>query len=110
MQTLYADVPFVPQSKQQLRQLMRFLDKDAEYSVYRRKTLRSKAYKTEIKVLRQFHRDLYKDKVDYRRIKGQCPWRASGLSKMCDRLAEKFRLPAWDVVGDANSAVPLQVS
>lgn len=109
MQTLYADVPFVPQSKQELRKLMKFLD-NAEYSQYRRKTLRSKAYKTEIKVLRQFHRDLYKDKVDYKRIKGQCPWRASGLSAMCDKLALKFRLPAWDVVGDANSAVPLQVS
>ena len=110
MQTLYATVPFVPQSKQELRQLMSFLDRDAEYAKYRRKTLRSQAYKAEIKVLRQFHRDLYKDRVDYKRIVGQCPWRASGLSEMCDNLARKFRLPAWDVVGDANSAVPLQVS
>ena len=104
MHLLYPDVPFVPNSQKQVKQLIQFLDRDAEYSVYRRKTLRSKAYKTEIKVLRQFHRDLYKDKVDYKRIKGQCPWRASGLSKMCDALALKFRLPAWDVVGDANSA------
>lgn len=108
MQTLYADVPFAPNSKQELKQLMKFIDSDSEYAVYRRKTLRSKAYRAEIKVLRKFHRDLYKDRVDYKRIVGQCPWTASGLSAMCDRLAEKFRLPAWDVVGDANSAVPLQ--
>ncbi len=108
MQKLYADVPFSPESKAELRQLMRFLDTDVEYAQYRRKTLRSKEYRTAIKVLRKFHRDLYKDLIDYKRVKGQCPWRASGLTKMCEQLARQFCLPHWDVVGDANSAVPLQ--
>lgn len=108
MQTLYADVPFVPNSQREVKELIKFLDKDSEYAKYRRRTLRSKEYRTAIKVLRKFHRDLYKDLIDYKRIKGECPWRASGLTKMCEQLAEQFRLPHWDVVGAANSAVPLQ--
>ncbi len=108
MQTLYAGVPFSPESKAELRQLMRFLDTDAEYAKYRRKTLRSPEYKTAIKQLRQFHRDLYKGLVDYKRIKGECPWRSSGLTARCEAVARKFCVPHWDVVGVANSAVPFR--
>ena len=100
MQT-FPNVVFAPQSQRQVKQLLKFLDNE-DYASYRRRTEASKAYKTAIKALKQFHKHVYNNAGDYE-VAGECLWVTSGLTARCEALATEMQIPAWTVVSDANA-------
>ena len=100
MQT-FSNVVFAPQSQRQVKQLLKFLDNE-DYASYRSRTEASKAYKTAIKALKQFHKHVYNNAGDYE-VAGECLWVTSGLTARCEALATEMQIPAWTVVSDANA-------
>lgn len=100
MQT-FSNVVFAPQDKKQVKQLLKFLDNES-YAVYREQTKASKAYKTAIKALKQFHKQVYANPSKYE-VQGKCLWVTSGLYAQCEALATEMQIPNWDVVSDANA-------
>lgn len=95
---------FVPTSRKETQALMRYLDKNRP-AINERK--QDPAYKSEIKQLREFHAKLYSSDFSHlpRPKAGEevSPWALSGLQAECYRVAERFQVPFFDVVGDANS-------
>ena len=95
---------FVPTSRKETQALMRHLDKNRP-AINERK--QDPAYKAEIKQLREFHAKLYSSDFSHlpRPKAGEeaSPWALSGLQAECNRVAERFQVPFFDVVGDANS-------
>ena len=95
---------FVPTSRKETQALMRYLDKNRP-AINERK--QDPAYKSEIKQLREFHAKLYSSDFSHlpRPKAGEesCPWALSGLQARCYLVAERFQIPHFDVVGDANS-------
>jgi hypothetical protein len=104
---LYANVTFVPKTRKEVTALVKFLQRDKEYDEYRAQTRHCQQYRDAVKILRDLHSELYKDISVEELKKGLCLWGSSGLRARCEQLAEQFRLPTWDVIGDANSARPL---
>ena len=95
---------FVPTSKKETQALMRHLDKNRP-AINERK--QDPAYKAEIEQLREFHAKLYSSDFSHlpRPKAGEevSPWALSGLQAECYRVAERFQVPHFDVVSDANS-------
>jgi hypothetical protein len=95
---------FVPTSKKETQALMRHLDKNRP-AINERK--QDPAYKAEIEQLREFHAKLYSSDFSHlpRPKAGEevSPWALSGLQAECYRVAERFQVPFFDVVSDANS-------
>jgi len=101
MQT-FQDVVFAPQSQKQVKQLLKFLDTNEAYASYRKRTEASRAYKTAVKALKQFHKHVYNNAGDYE-VAGKCLWETSGLTARCEALATEMQIPAWTVTSDANA-------
>ena len=95
---------FVPTSRKETQALMRHLDKNRP-AINERK--QDPAYKAEIEQLREFHAKLYSSDFGHlprpKAGEERCPWALSGLQAECNRVAERFQVPFFDVVGDANS-------
>ena len=95
---------FVPTSRKETQALMRHLDKNRP-AINERK--QDPAYKAEIEQLREFHAKLYSSDFSHlpkpKAGEEVSPWTLSGLQAECNRVAERFQVPFFDVVGDANS-------
>jgi hypothetical protein len=109
---------FVPTMQKEVQQLSRHLDYRSNCQNIN-ETEQSPAFLAEIAKLRKFHAHLFANLADgYTDIhtgesglrptveqhKSGCVWQWSGLTGECNRVAEQYQVPHYDVVGLANSA------
>jgi hypothetical protein len=109
---------FVPTTQKEAQQLSRHLDYRSNCQLIN-ETEQSPAFQAEIAKLRKFHAHLFANLANgYTNIhtgesglrptveqrKSGCVWQWSGLTDECNRVAEQYQVPHYDVVGLANSA------
>jgi hypothetical protein len=96
---------FSPATGREARALRRHLDSEQNRQAIAQRCL-DPDYLTEVSRLREFHRNLYAniDAADIIHPQGGCPWVTSGLTAECERVADAYQVPIWNVSDAANSA------
>ena len=93
---LYMQVVFAPETKQDLRNLLNYIDTHASVIAKRRK---NSEYLKEVNVVRSKLAASFAERAPG---PGACRWQEIGVLSICDKIAEQFQVPIYDVVGDAN--------
>ena len=94
------DVVFAPQTKQQTKTLLQYIEKNRP-AINARKT---QDYLSAVKEVRVLMR-AYFAVNPAQRIVRVCPWKLTGASEMCVNIAEAFNVPYWDIVYEANPSI-----
>lgn len=92
-------VEFAPQSQKQVRALLAYITEETRAQIDARRA--SNEYRAAVATVRDIMRAHFTVNPPQRRVK-ECPWKTLGTYTMCQRIAETYSVPAWDVVGDAN--------
>lgn len=90
-------IPFYPNGQKDVRALMQYIESHREEIVQARS---NPLYLKDVGVIRERMREYWeKNTLD---PKGPSAWSILGTNVECGKLAEKYSVPYWDVMGDAN--------
>lgn len=90
-------VNFAPNNKQQVRELLRYLDKHSGNVQVQRK---DPAYIAAVHIVRSRMRQHFEKFPPV--LSAADPWRTLGTYEECRTIAQQYSVPAWTVLADAN--------
>lgn len=93
-------VVFSPRTQQECQSLLRYLNhKENRAVVEARKT---EQYKQAVSQVREQLREFFQKNPP--RLTAFCAWRHTGADVACQRIAEQYSVPVWDIRQEANPA------
>ncbi len=90
-------VAFAPQTQLQCKALLQYIEANRP-AINLRKTAE---YTEAVTKVREIMRAYFAVNPPQRIVK-TCPWDITGTNIMCKNIAEKFNVPYWDIVAEAN--------